>query len=70
MDNVGMDVPNLKDGEALNVVTGKTGKYLDVGVIDPVDVLIAGIQSAVSIASLLLTTSGMIVEAPQKLRQE
>ena len=69
MANVGLDVPVLKDDEALNVVTGKTGKYLEVGVIDPVDVLIAGVESAVSIASLLVTTSGMIVERPQKMRQ-
>ena len=33
-------------------------------VIDPIDVLIAGIESAVSIASILLTSSGMIVESP------
>lgn len=70
MANVGLDLPVLKDGEALNVVTGKTGKFLDVGVIDPVDVLIAGVESAVSIASLLVTTSGMIVERPQKIRQQ
>jgi len=70
MANVGLDVPELKDGEALNVVTGKTGKFLEVGVIDPVEVLIAGVESAVSIASLLVTTSGMIVERPQKIRQQ
>lgn len=71
LENMGIDeAPKLKDGEALNVVTGKTGKYLEVGVIDPVDVLIAGVESAVSIASLLVTTSGMIVEKPQQMRQQ
>lgn len=70
MDNMGLDVKELKDGEAMNVITGKTGKFLEVGVIDPVDVLIAGVESAVSIVSLLITTSGMIVEKPQKIRQE
>lgn len=70
MDNMGLDVQPLKDGEALNVVSGETGKFLEVGVIDPVDVLIAGVESAVSIASLLVTTSGMIVEKPQKIRQQ
>lgn len=70
MENMGIeDVPELKNGEALNVVTMKSGKYLEVGVIDPVDVLIAGVESAVSIASLLITTSGMIVEPPQQIRQ-
>lgn len=66
--NMGIELEKpLKDGEALNVVTGKTGKFLDVGVIDPVEVLVAGIESAVSIASLLVTTSGMIVEKPQHM---
>jgi len=65
--NVGLDnVRELKNDEAINVVTGKIGKYMDVGVIDPVDVLIAGIESAVSISSLLLTCSGMIVEEPKE----
>ena len=35
---------------------------MDVGVVDPVDVLIAGCESAVSIAGVLLTVSGMIIE--------
>ena len=60
----------LKPGEALNVVTGKIGKWFDVGVVDPVDVLVAGLESAVSIASLLVTTSGLIVERPRKIKQE
>lgn len=70
MENMGLDVGDLKDGEAVNVVTEKVGKYMEVGVADPVDVLVAGVESAVSIACLLLTTSGMIVEKPQKLRQQ
>lgn len=70
MDNMGLEVQDLKDGEAMNVVTGKVGKFLEVGVIDPVDVLVAAVESAVSIVSLLVTTSGMIVEKPQKIRQE
>ena len=69
--NMSAEMPRaLKDGEAMNVVTGEIGKWMDVGVADPVDVLVAGIESAVSIASLLVTTSGMIVERPQKLRHE
>lgn len=60
----------LKEDEAINAVSGKIGKYLEVGVIDPVDVLIAQIESAVSIASLLITTNGMIVEEPKKPKQE
>lgn len=70
IENMGLEMPVLKEEEAYNVVTGKTGKFLEVGVIDPVDVLIAGVESAVSIATLLVTTSGMIVERPKKIRQE
>ena len=54
----------LKEGEAINVISGKIGKYMEVGVVDPVQVLIAGIESAVSIASELLPSKGMIVEVP------
>lgn len=62
-ENVGMDMPeDLPEGHALNVVTGKVGPYMEVGVVDPVDVLLAGVESAVSIASLLLTSAGMVVE--------
>lgn len=56
----------LKEGHAYNVVTLKTGPFLDVGVVDPVEVLVAAIESAVSIASMLLTSHGMIVESPKK----
>lgn len=56
----------LKEGEAYNVVTHETGPFMDVGVVDPVEVLIAGVESAVSIASILLTSSGMIIEAPKE----
>ena len=70
-ENMGMDVAPLgKDGEALNVVTGKRGNYMEVGVMDPVDILIAGVESAISIASLLLTSSGMIVEYPKEHGEE
>lgn len=66
-ENMGIDShrPLSKD-EAINVVTGEIGNYMKVGVMDPVDVLIAGVESAVSIASILVTTQGMIVEIQEK----
>jgi chaperonin GroEL len=60
----------LKENEALNVVSGKIGNFMSVGVMDPVDVLIAQVESAVSIAGLLITTSGMIVEPPKHIKEE
>ncbi len=66
-ENMGLDNDNsLAVDEVENLVTGKIGKFMDVGVMDPVDVLIAGVESAVSIASTLLTSSGMISESPRK----
>lgn len=65
-ENMGYDdVEELADDHVRNMVTGQVGKYMDVGVFDPVKVLIAQIESAVSIASILLTSSGMIVEVPR-----
>lgn len=72
-ENMGIDNPvalpfqykiskKYEEGIVLNVVTGKVGPFMSVGVMDPVDVLIAGVESAVSIASLLLTSSGLIAE--------
>jgi len=62
--NMGMEtkaeIP--KENDVLNVITKERGKFMDVGVIDPVDTLIAGVESAVSIASILLTSSGILVE--------
>ena len=65
--NVGLQnnwfTKKLPKGQALNVVTGETGPFLEVGVVDPTETLKAGIESAVSIASLLVTAKGMIVES-------
>lgn len=70
LENMNLEARELADDEAYNVITGKVGKYAEVGVIDPVDVLIAGVESAVSIACLLVTTSGMLVEKPRKMPQQ
>lgn len=69
--NVGIEKHiELKPGEAINVVTEEIGKWTSIGVMDPVDVIIAQLESAISIASLLITTSGMIVEEQKHLQQE
>lgn len=70
-DNVGIEEhAPLKNGEAINAVTGEVGPFMKVGVMDPVEVLIAGVESAISIASLLITSSGMIVEKPIEPKHE
>lgn len=66
LENMGIDPHTTLKDEVMNVVTGEVGPYLKVGVVDPVDVLLAGVESAVSIASILVTSSGMIVEHAKK----
>jgi len=67
MENMGLDLSEDYSGNsAYNVVTGEKGNFMDVGVVDPCDVLIAGCESAVSIASILLTSSGMIIESQKE----
>ena len=69
--NMGIETHrDLKKDEAINVVTGEIGNWYKVGVMDPVDVIIAQVESAISIASLLVTSSGMIVERPQHIKEE
>ena len=66
--NMGGDNVNeyLAEKQAWNLVTGERGDPLKVGVIDPTDALIAAVDSAVSIASVLITSTGMIVESPKE----
>lgn len=67
-ENMGFnyDAEYLNEKDSWNLVTGERGNFMDVGVMDSVDVLIAGIESAVSIASLLITSSGIIVESEKE----
>ena len=66
LENMGTEELTLGKGEAYNFVSEQKGQFLKVGVIDPTDVLIAGIESAVSIASILCTVHGIICEVPDK----
>lgn len=46
--------------EAKNYTTGELGEFTEVGVVDPVNVLTTAINSAVSIACLLINNKGII----------
>jgi chaperonin GroEL len=50
-----------------NVATGVYGDLVAMGVIDPTKVTRLGLQNAASIASLILTTDCVIVEAPKEM---
>lgn len=65
-ENMGLEPTDLEPGHAMNVATKQTGPYFEVGVIDPIEVVLAGVESAISIASILLTSSGIIVETQKK----
>ena len=72
-ENVGLDaIPgaSVKKGIAYNVVTNEAGDFRKVGVMDPVEVLLAAVESAVSIACVLVTMKGIIVEEPPKPKTE
>ena len=66
MGNDVFEVDSLGKNEAFNVVIGSIGDFMDVGVVDPAEVLIAGVESAVSIATILISSCGIIVECPVK----
>ncbi len=58
---------NVAAGDAsygYNAATGEYGDMLAMGIIDPTKVTRLGLQNAASIASLILTTDCIIVEAP------
>lgn len=53
---------SMNDREAYNFITGERGHFLNVGVCDPAQTIISGVENAVSIACLLATSSGIIKE--------
>jgi chaperonin GroEL len=55
-------VKKLPAGQGFNAVTGEFGDMFDLGIIDPLKVTRSALQSAASIAALLLTTETLIVE--------
>ena len=58
------NVRELPDNHGLDAATGEYGDLLAAGVVDPVKVTKAALANAASVASLLLTTQGAIVEKP------
>ena len=56
------NVPRSADGSGFNALTGEYGDMHEFGVIDPLKVTRSALESAASIASLLLTTETLLVE--------
>jgi chaperonin GroL len=61
-DEVVATVAKLPVGHGFNAVTDSYGDMSDAGVIDPLKVTRSALQSAASIAALLLTTETLVVE--------
>ena len=61
-DDVVRIVEDLPLGHGFNALTGEYGDMFDEGVIDPLKVTRAALESAASIAALLITTETAIVE--------
>jgi chaperonin GroEL len=61
-DEIVGQVSLLPTGQGFNAMTGTFGDMFDMGIIDPLKVTRSALQSAASIAALLLTTETLIVE--------
>lgn len=59
-------VKGLPTGEGVNFATGATGNMIEMGVNDPVKVTRTALQSAASVAALILITEATINEIPQE----
>ncbi len=62
---VGKILENASITFGYNAATGEYGDMIAMGVIDPVKVVRTALQDAASVASLLITTEALIVEAPK-----
>jgi chaperonin GroEL len=59
-------VKNLDQGMGLNAATEEYVDLMKAGIVDPVKVTRSALQNAASIASMILTTEGMVAEKPEK----
>ncbi len=58
-------VKNMEAGEGLNCATGEYGNMIDMGVNDPVKVTRTALESAASVAGLILITEATINDIPK-----
>ena len=58
-------VKNMAKGEGLNCATGEYGNMIDMGVNDPVKVTRTALESAASVAALILITEATVNEIPK-----
>ena len=59
-------VAGLGRGQGFNAATLTYGDLMEQGVIDPVKVTRSAVQTAASIAGMLLTTEALVTDKPEK----
>ena len=64
LDNAGLTVHiDLKEGEGMNVVTGKFADMVEAGIVDPVLVTKSALKNAVSVVSTIISADCVISNA-------
>ena len=58
-------VTALDGNQGFNAATGAYGDMLDMGILDPAKVVRSALQSAASVAGLMITTEAMVSELPE-----
>ncbi len=58
-------VRGLPDNHGFNGATGEYGDMIEMGIPDPAKVVRTALQSAASVAGLMITTEAMVAEAPE-----
>ncbi len=59
-------VKEMKQDMGFNALTEKYDDMIKTGILDPAKVVRTALQNAASIASLLLTTEGLVAELPEE----
>ena len=55
----------LEGNQGFNAATGEYGDMLEMGILDPAKVVRSALQSAASVAGLMITTEAMVSEMPE-----
>ena len=58
-------VSALDGNQGFNAATGEYGDMLEMGILDPAKVVRCALQSAASVAGLMITTEAMVSEMPE-----
>ena len=59
-------VKQLSGNEGFNAANGEYGDMIEFGIVDPAKVTRTALQSAASVAGLMITTEAMISEIPEE----